>query len=147
MRKNVAGQVIGGQMISKTDGTPVTTGNTTVYYTGDGGIMTIGSVLSGLCTHEGNGYWTYTPTAAETNFTFIGWTFVNPAAITATVQVYTTTTQGPTTASSATTYTTRQLTTFRDLYLDLQNRVRLTTGSSATEAQAKRYINIALHDA
>ena len=42
--------------------------------------------------------------------------------------------------------TTSQLTTFSDLYVDLQNRVRVTTGVSATETQAKRYINIALHD-
>ncbi len=39
-----------------------------------------------------------------------------------------------------------QLTTFSDLYTDLQNRVRETTGVAATENQAKRYINIALHD-
>ena len=32
------------------------------------------------------------------------------------------------------------------MYTDLQNRVRVTTGVSATETQAKRYINIALHD-
>lgn len=41
---------------------------------------------------------------------------------------------------------TTQLTTFSDLYTDLQNRVRVTTGVTATEAQAKRYINIALQD-
>src|SRR5262245_49923648 len=125
MRKNVAGQAIGGQMTSKSDGSPVTSGNTTVYITGDNGIQTVGSVGSGLCTHEGNGFWTYNPSAAETNFTKVDFTFVNAAAITATVQVYTTTTLGPTTASSATTSTTTQLTTFRDLYLDLQNRVRV----------------------
>ncbi len=39
-----------------------------------------------------------------------------------------------------------QLTTFSDLYTDLQNRVRVQTGVTATENQAKRYINIALHD-
>lgn len=42
--------------------------------------------------------------------------------------------------------TTSQLTTFSDLYTDLQNRTRVTTGVSATETQAKRYINIALQD-
>src|SRR3990172_5195932 len=41
---------------------------------------------------------------------------------------------------------TSQLTTFSDLYTDLQNRVRVTTGITATETQAKRYINIALQD-
>ena len=42
--------------------------------------------------------------------------------------------------------TTSQLTTFSDLYTDLQNRVRLETGVTAVENQAKRYINIALFD-
>lgn len=42
--------------------------------------------------------------------------------------------------------TTSQPTTFVDLYTDLQNRVRVTTGITATENQAKRYINTALQD-
>lgn len=42
--------------------------------------------------------------------------------------------------------TSNQVTTFSDLYTDLQNRCRVTTGVSATEVQAKRYVNIALHD-
>jgi len=41
---------------------------------------------------------------------------------------------------------TTQLTDFSDLYTDLQNRVRETTGVTATQNIAKRYINIALHD-
>jgi hypothetical protein len=41
---------------------------------------------------------------------------------------------------------TSQVTTFSDLYTDLQNRVRATTSVTATENQAKRYVNIALHD-
>lgn len=41
---------------------------------------------------------------------------------------------------------TTQLTDYSDLFTDLQNRVRATTGVTATENQAKRYINIALHD-
>lgn len=41
---------------------------------------------------------------------------------------------------------TSQVTTFSDLYTDLQNRVRVATGVTATETQAKRYINIALQD-
>ena len=42
--------------------------------------------------------------------------------------------------------TTSQLTDFSDLFTDLQNRVRVTTGVTATETQAKRYINIGLQD-
>lgn len=41
---------------------------------------------------------------------------------------------------------TSQLTDFSDLYTDLINRVRQQTGVTALETQAKRYINIALHD-
>lgn len=41
---------------------------------------------------------------------------------------------------------TSQLTTFSDLYTDLQNRVRVATGVTATENQAKRYINTAIQD-
>lgn len=35
---------------------------------------------------------------------------------------------------------------FQDLFNDLQNRVRITTGITATENVAKRYLNTALHD-
>ena len=88
MRRSVAGQFIGCQLISKTDGGPVTTGTTTVYITGNAGTQGAGSVGSGVCTHEGNGFWTYAPSAAETNFTQVGFTFVNSAAVNATVQTY-----------------------------------------------------------
>ena len=42
--------------------------------------------------------------------------------------------------------TTTQYTTFTDLYTGLQNAVRVQTGVTATENQAKRAINVALHD-
>lgn len=41
---------------------------------------------------------------------------------------------------------TTQPTTFSDLYTMLENAVRVQTGVTATENQAKRVINIALHD-
>jgi hypothetical protein len=41
---------------------------------------------------------------------------------------------------------TTQVTDFSDLYTDLQNRTREETGVTATDNQAKRYINIALQD-
>lgn len=41
---------------------------------------------------------------------------------------------------------TSQYTDFSDLYVGLQNAVRVTTGVTATENQAKRAINIALQD-
>ncbi len=39
-----------------------------------------------------------------------------------------------------------QVTTFLDLYVDLQNRVRDQTGVTASRDIAKRFINMALHD-
>lgn len=41
---------------------------------------------------------------------------------------------------------TSQVTSFLDLYTDLQNRCRVATGVTATQQQAQRYINIALQD-
>lgn len=89
MKKNTASQVIGSQMISATDGSAFT-GSVTCYVTGDGGAQAAGSVSSGACTHEGNGFHTYTPAQAETNYDHIGFTFTGSGAIPVTVQVYTT---------------------------------------------------------
>lgn len=86
MRKNTASQTIGAQLVSATDGSAVTSGTTTVYVTGDGGTQAAGA---GTVAHEGNGYWSYAPTQAETNFDHVAFTFVNASAITTTVQVYT----------------------------------------------------------
>src|SRR3990167_1892418 len=41
---------------------------------------------------------------------------------------------------------TTQVTTFSDLYTALEQAVRVSTGITATENQAKRAINMALHD-
>jgi hypothetical protein len=87
MRKNTASQTIGAQLVSATDGSAVTSGTTTVYVTGDGGTQAAGA---GTVAHEGNGYWSYAPTQAETNFDHVAFTFVNSSAIAVTVQVYTT---------------------------------------------------------
>lgn len=88
MKKNLSGQTISAQLVSKTDGSAVTSGTTTVYITGDNGTQTQGSVSSGAATHKGNGEWTYAPSQAETNFDHITFTFVNSSAINTGVQVY-----------------------------------------------------------
>lgn len=87
MKKNVAGQKIGCQMVNATDGSAFT-GSVTVYVTGDAGTQAAGSVGSGACTHEGNGYHTYAPAQAETNGDLVAFTFVGSGAVPATVQVY-----------------------------------------------------------
>lgn len=88
MIKNAAGQVIGAQMITIADGS-IFTGTVTVYVTGDDGTQAIGSVGSGICTNKGNGYSTYAPAQAETNYSLVAFTFTGTGAISVTVQVFT----------------------------------------------------------
>lgn len=87
MRKNVASQVVGAQMVNASDGSAFT-GSVTVYVTGNGGTQAVGSVGSGACTHEGNGFHTYAPAQSETNYDHVAFTFVGSGAVPATVQVY-----------------------------------------------------------
>ena len=89
MKKNVGSQVVGAQLNAKADGSAVTSGTTTVYVTGDGGTQATGTVGSGAATHEGQGFWTYVPSQAETNYDHVAFTFANTNAVSATVQVYT----------------------------------------------------------
>jgi hypothetical protein len=103
MKKNVASQVIGAQMVSASDGSAFT-GSVTVAVTGNAGTQATGSVGSGACTHEGNGFHTYAPAQAETNYDHVAFTFTGTGAIPATVQVYTTfpqTADAPTAATVA----------------------------------------------
>jgi len=88
MIKNTAGQKVGAQMVSATDGSAFS-GSVTVSVTGDAGTQATGSVGSGACTHEGNGYHTYAPAQAETNYDLIAFTFAGTGAVPQTVQVYT----------------------------------------------------------
>ena len=76
-------------MITAADGTAFTSA-VTVYVTGDAGTQAIGSVGSGACTHEGNGFHTYAPAQAETNYDHVAFTFIGTGAIPATIQMFTT---------------------------------------------------------
>jgi hypothetical protein len=88
MIKNTGSQSIGVQMITASDGSAFT-GTTTVYVTGDAGTQALGAIGSGVCTSEGNGYHTYVPSQAETNYSIIGFTFTGTGAIPVTIQVFT----------------------------------------------------------
>lgn len=86
MKKNVASQSIGAEMITAADGTAFT-GAVTVLITIDNGTQ---SASGGTApAHEGNGYHSYTPTQAETNGDHVAFTFTGTGAIPSTVQVYT----------------------------------------------------------
>jgi hypothetical protein len=85
--KNTAGQKIGAQLVSASDGSAFTSA-VTVAVTVDAGTQATGSVGSGACTHEGNGFHTYAPAQAETNGDHLAFTFTGTGAVPATVQVY-----------------------------------------------------------
>ncbi len=87
MKKNVASQVVGAQMVSATDGSAFT-GAATVVVTIDGGTQSASSGTGP--THEGNGLHTYLPTQAETNGDHVAFTFTGSGAVPVTVQVFTT---------------------------------------------------------
>ena len=89
MKQNVAGQTIGVQMSTVSDGS-VFNGATTVYVTGDDGTQAIGGTSSGVCVSKNNGAHTYEPTAAETNYAHVLFTFIGPGAVAQSLNVYTT---------------------------------------------------------
>lgn len=139
MIKNQAGQVVGAQMTNATTGADFT-GTVTVYVTGDGGSQTLGSVGSGVCTHEGNGYHTYTPSAAETNYDLAAFTFTGSGAITVTKE-YPTLSVGQANAISG--YAGNNVPRFVDLYEDALH-VELGTNDTQvlfTAARRKHAIN------
>jgi hypothetical protein len=86
MKKNVASQSIGAQMITISDGSNFT-GTVAVEVTIDNGTKTAGA---GSVTHEGEGYHSYAPTQAETNGDHIAVSFSGTGALSQTIQVYTT---------------------------------------------------------
>jgi hypothetical protein len=88
MVRHAESQSIGAQMVTAATGAAFT-GTVTVYVTGDAGTQAIGSVGSGICTHEGNGYHTYRPSQAETDYAVIAFTFLGAGAIPVTVEVAT----------------------------------------------------------
>ena len=88
MRKNVASQIIGAQMVNIADGLAFT-GTARVAITIDGGVQN--TAPGGTVTHEGRGFHSYNPTQAETNGDIIAFTFDDSGslAVPCTVQVYT----------------------------------------------------------
>jgi hypothetical protein len=88
MKKNVAGQQVGAQMVSATNGAAFA-GAVSVYITGDTFTQSLGGSASGVCEHLGNGLHIYKPVQSETNFDYIAFTFIGTGAVPSTVQVYT----------------------------------------------------------
>lgn len=77
-KKNTAVTGFAFCLVSKTDGSAVTSGTTTGYVTIDGGSQT---AIAGTPTHEGNGQWSVNLAQAEMNGDVIGLLFVNTSAV------------------------------------------------------------------
>jgi len=114
MIREQAGQSVSCQMTAL-DGSEFT-GTVTVYVLGDAGTLVLGSVGSGICTHEGGGLHSYMPSAAETNYAVAAFQFRGTGAITRTKE-YPTLTLTQQTAISVSAAGSN-LTTFGDLYMD-----------------------------
>jgi hypothetical protein len=71
-KKNTAVTGFGVTLRNKLDGSAVTTGTLTVYYTGDGGSQ---GTIAGAATHKGNGQWTFDISQSEMNYNVIALTF------------------------------------------------------------------------
>lgn len=85
MFRNIGSQKIVAQLVAKTDGSDVTSGTTTVYVSKDGAAQ----ASSGTATHLGNGCWVHTPAQASTDGAHLAFTFVNTAAVSVSLQIYT----------------------------------------------------------
>jgi len=75
-------------LISKTDGSAITTGTATGYVVKDGGVQ---ATIAGTITHEGNGQWSVDLTAGEMNGDVVGLIFTHASAIPAHFTIRTTT--------------------------------------------------------
>jgi hypothetical protein len=80
MKKNVASQITGAEMITISDGSYFT-GSVTVYVKTDSGAQALGATASGVCTSEGHGLYTYVPSQAETNGEKLFVTFCGAGAV------------------------------------------------------------------
>jgi len=90
MKKNVAGQIVGADLVKQATPHISYTSTCLVYVTVDDGDQTLGTEGSGVATDKGNGYYTYSPSAAETNGDHIAVTFLGTDSIVVTKDYYTT---------------------------------------------------------
>ena len=89
LQKNVAGQVVGCQLVDRTHSADDYTGTVTVYIVKDGGSQVIGSVGSGLAADKGHGYFEYLPSQEETNADHVAFSFHGAGAVHVTRYFYT----------------------------------------------------------
>ena len=85
-KKNTAVTGFAFALVSSTDGSAITSGTVTGYYTLDGGTQ---GTITGSPVHEGNGQWTVNLLAAEMNGDIVGLLFTHTSAINASFTIKT----------------------------------------------------------
>lgn len=85
MIKGQAGQVVGAEIVTAAGA--AYGGAVSVYIDGDHTGQVLGSVGGGAASNRGNGYYDYIPSAAETSYNHIAFTFVPAAAVPVTVAI------------------------------------------------------------
>lgn len=88
MIRAVSGQPIGANIRDASTGAPFV-GTVTVYIKGDLTPQAQGTVGGGIAASDGHGYFEYVPSAGETDFNHIAFTFDGTGAVGATIQVET----------------------------------------------------------
>jgi hypothetical protein len=83
--KGQAGQVVGAEIVTAAGA--AYGGAVTVYIDGDHSGQAIGTVGAGAANNRGNGYYDYIPSATETSYNHIAFTFVPAAAVPVTVAI------------------------------------------------------------
>ena len=79
-KKNTAVTGFAFALVSATDGSAITSGTVTGYYTLDGGTQ---GTIAGTAVHEGNGQWSINLLAAEMNGDIVGLLFTHASAVNA----------------------------------------------------------------
>lgn len=128
MIRNTSGQVAGAQVTALT-GAPFS-GSCDCYVIGDGGTRTLG----GPATDEGAGYFTYVPTASETDFATVGFQFVPVGGIVATT-TYDTFTASQTSAINIATGAGLGAMTCRDLLTTALRRIGVVAQGITPQAE------------
>ena len=142
MIRNTSGQVAGAQITSQTG--LAFAGAATCFVIGDGGTRTQGTVGGGVATDEGSGYYTYRPSAAETDFATVAFQFEGVGAITAST-TYDTFTPAQERALSGVTVTGLGAMTCKDLIVAALRRIGVVAQGITPQAETLQQSLIAFN--
>lgn len=92
MIRNTAGQTVYAELINLSSGADFA-GTVTVYVDGDNVGQAIGTTSSGIAVLQGHGLYSYAPSAAETNYGIVAFTFTGSGAKSETISFATITAQ------------------------------------------------------